>query len=208
MRSDLGIARGTTRTTLRSESDGPALIRWAAIFGGAVLGLAFLTLLTSLWLALAYASGVEVIRANLEWYVGGSAVGSLFVAGILTGYISGVRGAGTGMLNGWALWGLLLIVTVAVGVPSILNLFNLGRAATDAATSVAGLGTDTALWASFWTLAGGFVAAGLGGAIGGALSRGRHVRAEIRGSSVSDTTVMDEEPPKRVDRDTSSARAS
>ena len=71
------------------------------------------------------------------------------------------------------------------------------------------LGTDTALWASFWTLAAGFVAAGLGGAIGGALSRGRHVRAEIRSSSsMSDTTVLDEEPPKRVDRETSSSRAS
>jgi hypothetical protein len=208
MRSDLGIARGTTRTMVRAESDGPALIRWSAIFGGAVLGLAFLTLLTALWLALAYASGVDVIRTNLEWYVGGSAVGSLFLAGILTGYVSGVRGAGTGMLNGWALWGLLLIVTVSVGVPSILNLFNLGRVATEAATGVAALGTDTALWASFWTLSGGFVAAGLGGAIGGSLSRRRFVRMEIRRSSSGEPTVVSEEPPMRVDRDSSSSRAS
>ncbi|HEV8565202.1 MAG TPA: hypothetical protein VGR41_09820 [Actinomycetota bacterium] len=208
MRSDIGIARATTRTTLRAGEDGPTLIRWGAIFGGAVLGLALLTLLTTLWLALAYASGVAAVRDNLEWYVGGSAAGSLLVAGILTGYLSGVRGAGAGMLNGWALWGLLLIVTISVGVPSILNLFNLGRVATEAATGVVGLGADTALWASFWTIAGGFFAAGLGGAIGGAMSRGRNVRADIRRSTATDPVVLDEEPPKRVDRDSSSSRAS
>jgi hypothetical protein len=212
MRSDDETGRATTRTTVLADRDNPTLIRWGAIFGGGVLGLALLTLLTALWLALAFGSGVDNVRTNLEWYVGGSAAGSLLVAGILTGYLSGVRGAGTGMLNGLALWGLLVIVTISIGLPSILNLFGLGRVATEAATSVVGLGTDTALWASFWTLAGGFVAAGLGGAIGGAMSRGGSVRAEIQRSVDGDPVVLDEdqdedEAPKRVDRETSSARS-
>ena len=36
----------------------------------------------------------------------------------------------------------------------------------------------SALWASFWTILGGFVAAGLGGAIGGAVARQPGVTAE------------------------------
>jgi len=184
---------GTTRTATRATMAGganPTLIRWGAIFGGAVLGLALMTLLASLWLALAYASNVDTIRTNLEWYMGGTAAGSLFIAGILTGYLSGIRHAITGMLNGWALWGLLLLVTVSIGVPSILNLFDLGRVATGAASGVASLGADTTLWAVFWTIAGGFIAAGIGGAIGGALSRERGVRAEVRSSADTEPVVV------------------
>ena len=69
-----------------------SLLKWSAVFGGLVLGLAMLLLLSALWLALAYGSEVSAIRDNLGWYVGLSAVASLFVAGILTGYLSGVRG--------------------------------------------------------------------------------------------------------------------
>ena len=77
------------------------LLKWSAVFGGLVLGLAMLLLLSALWLALAYGSEMGAIRDNLRWYIGLSAVASLFVAGILTGYLSGVRGAGTGILHGF-----------------------------------------------------------------------------------------------------------
>jgi hypothetical protein len=209
MRED-GTTRTATRATTVAEGAGPSLIRWGAIFGGAVLGLALMTLLASLWLALAYASNVETIRANLEWYMGGSAAGSLFVAGILTGYLTGVRGAITGMLNGWALWGLLLLVTLSIGVPSILNLFNLGRVATEAATGVASLGADTTLWAVFWTIAGGFFAAGLGGAIGGAFSRERKVRTDVRATAEGEPVVVhdDDEDHSHEEREVAGSRAS
>ena len=72
---------------------------------GLVLGLAMLLLLSAMWLALAYGSEVSAIRDNLRWYIGISAVASLFVAGIITGYLSGVRGVGPGMLHGFTLWG-------------------------------------------------------------------------------------------------------
>ena len=160
--------------TTYAEDQVPApLLKWSAVFGGLVLGLAMLLLLSALWLALAYGSDVTAIRDNLGWDIGISAVASLFVAGILTGYLSGVRGAGTGMLHGFTLWGLLMLVAVTVGVPSLLNVFGL-QGLTDQADSAARLtnsGSDGTLWVTFWTLLGGFVAAGIGGMIGGAFTR-------------------------------------
>jgi hypothetical protein len=148
-------------------------MKWSAVFGGLVLGLAMLLLLSALWLALAYGSEMTAIRDSLGWYIGISAVASLFVGGILTGYLSGVRGAGTGMLHGFTLWGLLMLAAVTVGLPSLLNVFGLQNL-TDQANSAARLtnsGSDGTLWVTFWTLLGGFVAAGIGGMIGGALTR-------------------------------------
>jgi hypothetical protein len=157
--------------TIEADS-GSALIRWSAIFGGLILGLGLLMVLTSLFLALAYGSGINDVRDNLSWFIGGSAIAALFVGAILTGYLSGVRSAGTGMLHGFALWGLLLALTLTVGIPSILNVFNLGTVVTQATQGLTDGDGSTALWASFWTLAGGFFAAGIGGALGGAMSRG------------------------------------
>jgi hypothetical protein len=169
------------------DADSPTpLIRWSAIVGGLVLGLALLALLSSLWLALAYGTELAVVRDNLEWFFGGSGIVALFVASILTGYLSGVRGLGTGMMHGFTLWGALLIITLTVGIPSVLNVFSFGRITTEATNGLlTSNGADTALWAGFWTILGGFVAAGIGGAIGGALSRG--VRTRTR------TLVLDEE---------------
>ena len=118
-----------------------ALLKWSAVFGGLVLGLAMLLLLSAMWLALAYGSEVSAIRDNLRWYIGISAVASLFVAGIITGYLSGVRGVGPGMLHGFTLWGLLMLVAVTVGVPSLLNVFGLQGLADQAnsATRLVGL---------------------------------------------------------------------
>lgn len=167
---------GAMRTDSRSS-----LMRWSAIFGGLILGLGLLMVLTALFLALAYGSEVPEIRTNLSWYIGGSAVLALFLGAVFTGYLTGVRSAGTGMLHGFALWGLLLALTVTVGIPSILNVFNLGAVVTEATRNLANEGS-TVLWASFWTLVGGFVAAGIGGAIGGAGSRGErtHERTVTR----------------------------
>jgi hypothetical protein len=153
------------------------LLRWSAVFGGLVMGLALLLLLSALWLALAYGSDLAVVRDNLEWYVGLSAIGSLFVAGILTGFLSGVRGAGTGMLHGFALWALLIVATITIGIPSVLNVFGLQQVADQAVSGrLIQTGDEGALWAALWTIVGGFVAAGLGGMIGGVLTRsGRRV---------------------------------
>ena len=158
-----------------------ALLKWSAVFGGLVLGLAMLLLLSAMWLALAYGSEVSAIRDNLRWYIGISAVASLFVAGIITGYLSGVRGVGPGMLHGFTLWGLLMLVAVTVGVPSLLNVFGLQGLADQAssATRLVDSGSDGTLWVTFWTLLGGFIAAGIGGMIGGAFTRAEAIEPPV-----------------------------
>ena len=159
------------------------LLRWSAVFGGLVLGLATLLLLTALWLALAYGSHMTRISANLDWYIGISAIASLFIAGILTGYLSGVRGAVTGMVHGFALWGVLILVTFTVGIPTILNVFGLQSIADQAISGrLIQTGDEGALWATFWTILGGFAAAGLGGMIGGLATR-RSTRSMVTATS-------------------------
>ena len=162
-----------------AASPSPQRVRWGAVFAGVVLGLALLALLTTLWFALAYNSGVDTVRDNLEWFVGGTAVGALFVGGLLAGWLSGVRGAGSGLFNGITMWGLILIVAVAVGLPAIFNVLNLGRVTsiTDEGGLI-GTGVDETLWATFWTILGGFVASGLGGMIGGAVTMPANARLQ------------------------------
>ena len=154
-------------------SPSPQRIRWGAVFGGTVIGLALLALLTTLWFALAYGSNVDSIRTNLEWFVGISAIVCLFLAGMMAGWLSGVNGAGSGFFNGVTIWALMLIATVGVGVPAILNVFNLG-VTTGTANATGGLlasSDSTVLWATFASILGGLLAAGLGGMVGGAITR-------------------------------------
>jgi len=183
MRYGTGHLDGTGAGDRRSFD--PAVISWGAVFGGAVVGLALFTLLSSLWLALAFESGVDVVRTNLAWFLGGSALGCLFLGGIITGYLTGIRSAGSGILHGWSLWGLLMIATIAIGIPNVLNIFGLDRVTTGLDTGT--VGNANALWATFWTILGGFVAAGLGGAIGGAVAREPGVVA----TSETEPTVVD-----------------
>jgi len=171
----------TMRSSAAStEGSGRTLIRWSAVLAGTALGLAALVLLTSLWLALANASNVEFILRNLEWFVGASAVVCLFIAGVLSGYLSGVHGAGRGFLHGATIWALLLIVSMSVGIPAILNVFSVSQLANDVTTPAGTIDPTAAnaLWSTFWTILGGFLAAGIGGMIGGLLTRDDIVRVE------------------------------
>ncbi len=160
----------TVATAIGSPS--PQRIRWGAVFGGAILGMALLALLTSLWFSLAYASEIDRIRGNLEWYVGGSAIACLFVAGLLAGWLSGVRGAGSGFFNGLTIWALMVALVVTVGIPATFDVFNLGRVtALDPAGGLLEPDAGAVLWATFSAIVGGLVTSGIGGAIGGALAR-------------------------------------
>jgi len=150
-------------------------IRWAAVFAGMVLSVGLLVLLSSLWLAIAYGSDEAFVVRNLEWFVGASAVGCLLIGGFLAGRLSGVPGAGTGLAHGLTLWALTLLVVLAIGIPSVINVLNLGRVATELqpTTSVIASGVDSSLWATFIAMVGALVAAGIGGMIGGASQRRR-----------------------------------
>ena len=213
------MARSTTRTyrTRAGGYDdgdrgrrGPQLIRWGAVFGGGVLALALLVLLSVFWFALGYGSEVAAVRNNIEWYVGISAIVCLFLGGLLAGYLSGVRGWGPGIINGLTIWALLLLVTLSVGVPSVLNVFNLGRitnAVGGANGSIIAPGVDSTLWATFWSMLGAFVAAGLGGAIGGAIARPREFYAPAH-ESERDESYRYEEEDVEADAATRRTRAS
>lgn len=198
----------TTRTTdwaawQAAPAASPQKIRWGAVFAGTVLGLGLLALLTALWFALAYGSAMEEIRANLEWYIGISAIVCLFIGGLLSGWLSGVRGAAAGFFNGMAIWAMILIVTLVIGVPSILNVFNLGRVtqlSPDATGGILGTGVDRALWATFWSILGGLLACAVGGAIGGAVTRPANADLAVtppavppRTDAIDDDDVRDEE---------------
>jgi hypothetical protein len=203
----------STMTPEEGDSAGRTLIRWSAVFAGTLLGLATLALLSSLWLALARASNVEVVQDNIEWFVGGSAVFCLFLAGLLAGYLSGIRGGGTGFLHGATIWGLLLFVTLSIGIPAILNVFNANQLATDVQASTT-TPTDPAvygaLWGTFWTILGGFIAAGFGGAIGGAMTREADRTLDERATMRSPVIVEDDgrtnRAPVVVDEDARSTR--
>jgi hypothetical protein len=199
----------TTRMTDRAvwqaaPAASPQKIRWGAVFAGTVLGLGLLALLTTLWFALAYGSGIDEVRANLEWYIGVSAIVCLFVGGLLSGWLSGVRGAGAGFFNVMAIWAMILIVTLVIGVPSILNVFNLGRVtqlSTDATGGILGAGVDRALWATFWSVLGGLLACAIGGAIGGAVTRPANADLAVGITSPPQSDVVSERDDHDEDDD-------
>jgi putative membrane protein (TIGR04086 family) len=149
----------------------PTVVRWGAVLSGTAIGLALLGLLTALWVSLAYGSNVDVVRDNLGWFIGASAVASLFIGALLAGYYAGVRGWGPGMANGLTMWGVLFVLSLGIGVPSIFNVLNLGRQVTASPAGLLQPGVDQALWATFWALLIGAVAAAIGGTIGGSMVR-------------------------------------
>lgn len=149
----------------------PALIRWGAVFGGMVIGLALLIVLTTLWMALGVGTGVEGIEGNLNWFIAGSAILAMFVGGMLAGWLSGVPGAGPGFFNGLTVWGLILIASIFIGAPGAAQLLGADIAGLQLDAGTIGGDTSTALWAGFVSLLVGAVAAGLGGALGGIMTR-------------------------------------
>jgi hypothetical protein len=200
----------TVTTTGIEGTRQPTRLRWGAVIAGGVLAVALLLLLASLWMALGFGSEVSEIADNLEWYIGGSAIFCLFLGGWVAGRMSGVRGAGPGIAHGATLWAVVLLVTLSIGIPSILNILNLGRVATeiDQQTSVIAQGVDASLWATFLSLIGALVAAALGGMIGGmtvpatldrtAMSSSTTTRGRIVDVSDDDDRVMEDPGTRRL----------
>jgi hypothetical protein len=129
-----------------------------------VIGVAVVMTLGALWIALAEATGVDAIANNLEWYGVASALVAVFIGGLLAGWMTGIRGVAQGLLNGLSVWGLVLLGTMAIGIPGALQVIDF------AATPIEEFAAE-GLWATFWALAGGLVAAGIGGIVGGLLPR-------------------------------------
>jgi hypothetical protein len=176
--SYVASTRSTTYGT--GPARGRTLIHWGSVFAGAVWALAITVLLSALWLALAYGSEVHGIRANIEWFLAGSAMFALLVGGFVAGWLPGVRGWTPGLINGMTVWGLMLTVSLLIGIPSVIGgatafggniLGSVANAGGTVKNVTATQAADTSLWAGFWTALVGFVLAALGGAIGGATPR-------------------------------------
>jgi hypothetical protein len=180
----------------------PTLINWRAIFGGAVIGIGMLVLLSTLWLALAFPSNVTWVNDNLKWFLGGTAIFALFVAGYAAGVSSGARGLGAGMAQAFTLWSLVLIASIAIAIP-VMRVLNITFAATDLSVGATGA-TGTVLnggpvsgplWTIFWSMLIALGAAVVGGMLGGATPR----RAVTPVTGVAPAVAAAPTRPERVE---------
>ncbi len=162
----------TTRTAYAREQRS---IDWGGVWAGLVWTIGLLVLLSSLWLALGFGgSNIEIFADNIEWWLAGTAVFSLFIGGVVAGWAPRARGAGAGFVNGMTVWGLLLTISIIIGVPSVLggaaivgDTLQAANTATDGATGGITFDGNASLWATFWTALIGFATAAIGGVIGG-----------------------------------------
>jgi hypothetical protein len=146
----------------------PQLVRWGSVFSGTVIGLATFALLDALWLALSFGSHESVVYSNLSWWIAGTAIFCIFLAGLIAGVSSGARGLGAGSVGGLTTWGLVVIAVGVVVVPT----FAIGHIPNTVTVS----GTVYSInylsyWAAFWSLLIGLGAGLAGGMIGGSVPR-------------------------------------
>jgi hypothetical protein len=156
------------------------LVGWGAITAGGVLGLAILIALSALWLALAFGSDVAAIRDDLAWFLGGSAVMSLFLASYLAGFMQGVRGWTPGLMAGITLWAVTLVVAALGAVPTVFAILpgSVGTtSASDAAAAASAAPIAAPLWATFLSIVGTLLASAFGGTLGGATPRSEKLYA-------------------------------
>ena len=158
----------TTDSRWATPSQGPQLVRWGSVFSGTIIGIAVFALLDALWLALSFGSHVSAVYSNLSWWVGGTAIFCLFLAGMIAGVSSGARGAAAGTMGGLTTWALVLLGVGAF----VLPIFGIGHVPN---TLRAGGHTYSinylTYWTTFYSLLIGLGAAVLGGIIGGVTNR-------------------------------------
>ena len=181
-----------------AERWSPPLVRWNAVFAGTVIALAAGTVVGMLWLSLAYGSHRHLFYQHLDWWIGGTAIFAMVLAGFLAGASSGTRGVAAGLVTGMTTWGLVVLGILAIAIPGVLATSN---------TTVLHLGARSITvktlrwWPSFWSLLIGFGAAAFGGVVGGVLPRNGQVpshraatRRSYNGHLGGDLTAEEESP--------------
>jgi hypothetical protein len=125
--------------------------------------------LDALWLALSFSSRYSVVYTNLSWWIAGTAIFCMFLAGLVAGVTSGARGAGAGAMGGLTTWGLIVIGVALVVLPT----FGIGHIphSVTAGGRVYSINYLT-YWTAFWGLVVGLAASLLGGMAGGSMQRG------------------------------------
>jgi hypothetical protein len=149
-------------------ASGPQLVRWGSVFAGTIIAIGVFILLSSLWLALSFVNHDSAVYSNLSWWIAGTAIFCMFLAGLIAGLTSGARGAGAGSLTALTTWGLVAIVVAVVVVPT----FSVGHVPSNVTVSghVYRINYLT-YWTAFWSVLIGLGAALLGGLIGGSMPR-------------------------------------
>jgi hypothetical protein len=166
----------------------PQLVRWGSVFSGTVVGLAMFAMLDALWLALSFGSHEPVVYSNLSWWIAGTAIFCIFLAGVIAGVSSGARGLGAGSVSGLTTWGLVVIAVGVVVVPT----FAIGHIPNTVSVS----GTIYSInylsyWAAFWSLLIGLGAGLAGGMIGGAIPRSvDEPYLDLREATVNEPVVV------------------
>jgi hypothetical protein len=167
----------------------PQLVRWGSVFSGTVIGLGTFALLDALWLALSFGSHESVVYSNLSWWIAGTAIFCIFVAGFVAAISSGARGLGAGSVSGLTTWGL---VVMAVGVV-VIPTFAIGHIPNT--VTVSGIVYSInylSYWAAFWSLLIGLGAGLLGGMIGGNMPRSvDEPYLDLRETAVHEPVVAD-----------------
>jgi hypothetical protein len=146
----------------------PQLVRWGSVFSGTVIGLATFALLDALWLALSFSSHDSVVYNNLSWWIAGTAIFCIFLAGLIAAVSSRARGLGAGSVSGLTTWGLVVIAVGVVVVPT----FAIGHIPNTVTVSGSVYSINyLSYWAAFWSLLIGLGAGLAGGMIGGSVPR-------------------------------------
>ncbi|HSL11219.1 MAG TPA: hypothetical protein VLA82_07885 [Actinomycetota bacterium] len=154
-------------------------IDWGGVWAGLVWTIGLLVLLSSLWLALGFGgTNIAAFADNIEWWLAGTAILALLVGGIVAGWAPRARGVAAGLVNGMTVWGLLLTLSIIIGVPSLLggaaivgDTLQTADTVTDGGATSFPLDGNASLWATFWTALIGFATAAIGGMIGGNLPK-------------------------------------
>ena len=151
-----------------TPAQGPQLVRWGSIFSGTIVSIAVFTLLTALWLALSFSSHDSVVYSNLSWWIAGTAIFCMFLAGLVAGLGSGARGAGAGSMSGLTTWALVLLGVAVVVLPT----FGIGHVPnTVTVNGHVYFINYLSYWTAFWSVLIGLAVALLGGIIGGTVPR-------------------------------------
>src|SRR5579863_8097692 len=94
-------------TKQATEVRSTPLIHWAAVSSGAVIGAAVAILAGSLWAAAAFSSHNSAFYDHLAWWLGGTLIGAAFIAALVAGTLSSLRGGIAGLANGLNSWALI-----------------------------------------------------------------------------------------------------
>jgi hypothetical protein len=155
-------------TLAENREKAPSLVRWNGVFSGSIIGLAVFALFDALWLALGYESHVATFYQSLDWWIAGTAIATMAIAGFIAGGTSATRGVLSGWMNAMTTWGLVLLAVLLFALPVVGYKSNTGHLFVSGHDYVV---TFVSYWTAFWAILIGYGAATLGGIAGGLLRR-------------------------------------